>query len=107
MSGEQITHGESKAHSGRRRTWRCLGMVGAALLLAVIAFWVYHQYKPLPPGLDAVTPLRPAVKLRFLSDETWQTDGGDRGMQHAIFDEARHDRGAAQELVGGDRNTFR
>lgn len=106
MSGEQITHGESKAHSGRRRTWRCLGMVGAALLLAVIAFWVYHQYKPLPQGLDAVTPLRPAVKLRFLSDETWQTDGGDRGMQHAIFDEALRLIGQAERLVVMDMFLF-
>lgn len=101
-----MARGEFKARPSPRRLRWWLGMAGAALLLAATGLGVYHQYKPLPSGLDAATPLRPAVNARFLSDETWQTDGGDRRVQQAIFDEALRLIRQAERLVVMDMFLF-
>lgn len=106
MKGDKTLHSASRPAAGPRRPWRRLGVFALALLLAMVGFGIYHQYKPLPEGLNAMTPLRPAVDVQFLSDDTWQDKDGTRHMQHAIFDEALRLIGQAQRLVVMDMFLF-
>lgn len=106
MKGDKTLHSAPEPASRPRRAWRRLGAVALTLLLAMVGLGVYHQYKPLPEGLNAMTPLRPAVDVQFLSDDTWQGDDGARHMQHAIFDEALRLIGQAQRLVVMDMFLF-
>jgi phosphatidylserine/phosphatidylglycerophosphate/cardiolipin synthase-like enzyme len=99
-------HPGIKGRIGRLRLRQWLGLACLVLLVVVMGVGFYHQYKPLPEGLDVATPMRPARDVRFLSDETWQVEGGERRMEQAIFDEVLRLIGQAERLVVLDMFLF-
>lgn len=101
-----MTYSDFKRRLGLMQLRHWLGLILLLWLVVVAGAGVYHQHKPLPQGLDAATPMRPAQDLRFLSDETWQTENGERRMEQAIFDEVLRLIGQAERLVVLDMFLF-
>lgn len=62
----------------------------------------YHVYRPLPDGLDTVTPYRPAGQVEFLADTTWLDPRGRQHSEHEIFDAALDMIGQAESLIVAD-----
>lgn len=92
------------AAAGRRRRRR---RRMALLVLAVyLASALWQAYKPLPPGLSAAMPLRPATQVAVLADLTWTDAGGGRRSEQAIFDEVLRLVGQARRLVVLDQFLF-
>lgn len=80
------------------------------LLLAFLVIWVamavFHRYKPLPDGLSAAKPERPAFDLRFHADLAWVDERGDRQVDQVIFDRVLALIGQAERLVVLDMFLF-
>lgn len=66
----------------RRSVFRLRWLV-ASLLLAT---GLWHQFKPVPAGMDLRAPLRPAQQVTFLHDITYIDDRGERVHEQEIFD---------------------
>ncbi len=81
-------------------SWRNVFLLG--LLVVYLATGAYHLYKPLPEGLDVVTPYRSATEVEFLVDSTWMDKHGDRHTEHEIFDAAFEMIGRAESLIVAD-----
>ena len=81
----------------RRGRWFLLG-----LLAVYLSTGAYHLYKPLPEGLDVVTPYHPAEGVEFLADATWTDTQGNQHTEQEIFDAALEMIGQAQSLVVAD-----
>ncbi|MBS0002601.1 MAG: phospholipase [Thioalkalivibrio sp.] len=79
---------------------------GRAFLFVLVAVYLstaaYHLYKPLPEGLDAVTPYRPAEAVEFLTDSTWMDPHGQRHTDHEIFDAVLEMVAQAESLIVAD-----
>lgn len=80
--------------------WRNVFLL--ALLVVYLATGAYHLYKPLPDGLDVVTPYRSATEVEFLVDSTWMDKEGNRHSEHEIFDAAFEMIGRAESLIVAD-----
>jgi len=74
-----------------------LGLFGLYLLTGG-----YHLHKPLPDGLDTVTPYRQVEQVEFLADTTWLDPRGRQHTEHEIFDAAVELLGEAQSLIVAD-----
>ena len=62
----------------------------------------YHLHKPLPDGIDTVTPYRQADQVEFVADATWLDARGRQHTEHEIFDAALDMIGQAQSLIVAD-----
>ena len=104
MQHSPVQSAESKP---RRAPWRrAVRLAALAVLLVWLAMAVFHRYKPLPEGLSATMPERPAVGLRFLADLAWVDDQGERVVEQAIFDRILALIGRAERLVVLDMFLF-
>ena len=74
-----------------------LGLFGLYLLTGA-----FHLHKPLPDGLDTVTPYRQVEQVKFLADTTWLDPRGRQHTEHEIFDAAVELLGEAQSLIVAD-----
>lgn len=78
--------------------------------LAYIVSAIYQVYKPLPAGLNAALPLRPAGQVQFLGDYTYTNsqnqNPGQRHQQQVIFDEAFAMINQAQRMIVVDMFLF-
>jgi phosphatidylserine/phosphatidylglycerophosphate/cardiolipin synthase-like enzyme len=74
-----------------------LGLFGVYLVTGA-----YHVHKPLPEGLDTVTPYRQADQVEFLADTTWLDARGGQHTEHEIFDAALDMIRQAQSLIVAD-----
>ncbi|MEX2499763.1 MAG: phospholipase D family protein [Wenzhouxiangellaceae bacterium] len=72
--------------SRKSRTWRRIRIGATVLLLAWVGMALWHSFKPLPEGLSAQMPLRPAAGLRFLADYSYTDARGQRQIEQRIFD---------------------
>lgn len=87
----------------RRRRRRRVLLVVLAVYLAS-ALW--QAGKPLPPGVSAAMPLRPAADVAVLADLTWTDAEGMRRSEQTIFDEVLRLIGQARRLVVLDQFLF-
>ena len=79
---------------------------GLAFVLGLFVLYLltgtYHVLKPLPEGLDTVTPYREAKQVQFLADTTWLDTSGRQHTEHEIFDAALDMIAEARSLVVAD-----
>lgn len=75
-------------------------------VLAYLASAVYQAYKPLPAGLNAALPLRPASQVQFLGDYTYTDKQQQRHQQQVIFDQAFEMIAQARRLIVLDMFLF-
>src|SRR5690625_2514009 len=80
------------------------------LLAAVLLVWagsgLWQAGKPLPEGISAEFPWRPAAEVSFLADRTFVDGQGRRRSEQVIFDEILAMIGGAQRLVVADMFLF-
>jgi len=76
------------------------------LLLLYLATATYHARKPLPPGISARMPERPAQAVRFLADITFTDAQGNRQSRQEIFDEIFRLISQARKLIVLDMFLF-
>ncbi|MFK8016577.1 MAG: phospholipase D-like domain-containing protein [Gammaproteobacteria bacterium] len=81
------------------RPVRALMLVLALLMVALAGC---HSFKPLPAGLSYAGPEQPVSDIRFLADQTWVDDNGDRHVSQEIFDAAFALIDGAQSLIVAD-----
>src|SRR5690625_2173729 len=80
------------------------------LLAAALLVWagsgLWQAGKPLPEGISAEFPWRPAAEVSFLADRTFVDGQGRRRSEQVIFDEILTMIGGAQRLVVVDMFLF-
>lgn len=80
------------------------------LLAAALLVWagsgLWQVGKPLPEGISAEFPWRPAAEVSFLADRTFVDGQGQRHSEQVIFDEILAMIGGAQRLVVVDMFLF-
>src|SRR5690625_5105298 len=93
----------------RRLFWEFLHVqnpLSHKLLAAALLVWagsgLWQAGKPLPEGISAEFPWRPAAKVSFLADCTFVDGQGRRRSEQVIFDEILAMIGGAQRLVVAD-----
>lgn len=89
--------GQRRAGSLLGKPFRKLGV--AVLLLLWFGAAVFHVFKPVPAGLDAATPFRPARDAALFVDTTWIDAAGEQHHQQTIFDEMLRLIAQAQRLI--------
>ncbi|WP_420427361.1 phospholipase D-like domain-containing protein [Algiphilus sp.] len=82
------------------RFWLLRG--GLALALLYLATFVWHQWKPLPEGVNVTGPWRSASVVRFHADSTWLDAEGTAHSEQAIFSTAFAMIEAADRLAVAD-----
>nr|WP_298375843.1 phospholipase D family protein [uncultured Halomonas sp.] len=75
-------------------------------LLAYLGMGLYQTFKPLPPGINTATPLRPVGEATFLGDVTYLDKWGERQSEQVIFDEILRLIGQANRLIVLDMFLF-
>ena len=88
----------------RRRGW--LRKLAGLVLLAWIGSGLWHANKPLPEGVSASWPVRPAQDVALLADLTWTDARGRRHSEQAIFDAMLQMIGQARRLIVADLFLF-
>lgn len=88
----------------RRSGTKLLVALAVATLLVAVAAW--QVSKPLPEGLSAAPPPKPAHDIRFLADYTWADGSGERRTEQEIFDAFFGLIGQAERLVVVDMFLF-
>lgn len=83
----------------KRHRRQSLMLIVLLILLSWAALSLFQASRPMPAGLSASLPWRPAENVQLLLDQTWQTADGERLSQQQIFDEALTMIGAARRLV--------
>ena len=90
----------------RRRRAKPVRRVLLLLLVAWLGMALFQSQRPLPNGLPASLPWRPADNVKLLLDQTWQTADGERISQQQIFDEVLGMIRQARRLVVVDMFLF-
>ncbi len=72
---------------------------GCLLFATVLLLSGCQNFKPLPEGLSYAGKLLPAQQVRFLADQTWVDDTGQRHVQQEIFDAVFNIIGQAQQFI--------
>lgn len=90
----------------RRRRARALPRLLLLLLVVWLGLALFQSQRPLPPGLSASLPWRPAENVQLLLDQTWQDADGQRISQQQIFDQALAIIQQARRLVVVDMFLF-
>lgn len=96
----------AEADSRRRRWLRALRRLAGLILLAWLASGLWHANKPLPEGVAAHWPVRPAQDVALLADLTWVDDQGIRHSDQAIFNEVLRLVAQARRLIVADQFLF-
>jgi hypothetical protein len=78
----------------------------ALLALAYVGMILFHQLKPLPPGLDTATPMQPVRDVMFLADTTYTDAQGNPCTERRIIDEMLRIIAEAERLVVLDMFLF-
>ncbi len=81
-------------------------ILACLLLLLYLVTAVHHARKPLPPGISARMPERPARSVQFFSDITFTDADGNRQSRQEIFDEVFRLISQARSLIVLDMFLF-
>ncbi|MDT8437606.1 MAG: phospholipase D family protein [Wenzhouxiangellaceae bacterium] len=75
--------------------------------IAGLGMGLWHGvYKPLPTGVSVAMPSRPTPQIRFLADETYLDESGERQVEQRILDRMFDHIARAERLVVADLFLF-